>query len=208
MHEMFKKLLERKSKLSLAIDLTIVLLAIFIMIPQTRKGTIALVLKPTLFAYQPTLLNKPVPLFNASAEWKLRTLQGDTCTLADFDGKPTIIHYWATWCAPCLAEMGQFERLYSDYSDKVNFVFVTNEKRSDVAKFVKRKKIDLPIYQPMTKAPEQLSVNSLPVTIVIDAQGNILMRKGGMAQWNGAKMRNILNQLISKNDSRNEYDAE
>ena len=64
---MFKKLLERKSKLSLAIDLTIVLLAIFIMIPQTRKGTIALVLKPTLFAYQPTLLNKPVPLFNASA---------------------------------------------------------------------------------------------------------------------------------------------
>lgn len=197
---MFKKLLERKSMLSLAIDLIIVLLAIFIMIPQTRKGTIALVLKPTLFAYQPTLLNKPNPLYSASAEWKLRSLQGDTCTLSDFAGKPTIIHYWATWCAPCLAEMGQFERLYSDYADKVNFIFVTNEKRSDVARFVKRKKIDLPIYQPIKKAPEQLTVNSLPVTIVIDAQGSIVMRKGGMAQWNGAKMRNILDQLIIKGD--------
>ncbi len=199
----FTNLLSRKSKFSLAVDLIIVLLAVFIMIPQTRKSTIALVLKPTVFVYQPSLLKQPIPLFTSSLDWHLRTLGGDTCTLADFAGKPTIINYWASWCAPCLAEMGQFRSLYADYADKVNFVFVTNEKRTDVAKFVKRKNLNLPVYLPIKKYPEQLSTSTLPVTFLIDAEGNILMRKSGMAQWNGQKMRTILDAMITETQTEN-----
>ena len=199
----FRNLLTRKSKLSLALDLIIVLLAVFIMIPPTRKGTIALVLKPTLFIYQPSLLKQPIPLFTTTQEWHLRTLSGDTCTLADFAGKPTLIHYWASWCAPCLAEMGQFSSLYADYAEKVNFVFVTNEKRADVVNFVKRKNLELPVYLPIKKYPEQLSTNTLPVTFLIDSDGNILMRKSGMAQWNGQKMRAILDAMLAHPQTEN-----
>ena len=193
----FRNLLTRKSKFSLALDLIIVLLAVFIMIPPTRKGTIALVLKPTLFVYQPSLLKQPIPLLNSSQEWRLRTLAGDTCTLAEFVGKPLVIHYWASWCSPCLAEMGQFRSLYADYGDKINFLFVTNEKRTDVAKFVKKKNLELPVYLPIKRYPEQLSTNTLPVTFLIDAEGNILMCKSGMAQWNGQKMRTILDAMLA-----------
>ena len=193
----FRNLLTRKSKLSLALDLIIVLLAIFIMVPQTRKSAIALVLRPTVFIYQPSLLKQPIPLLTTSLDWHLRTLAGDTCTLADFTGKPTIINYWASWCSPCLAEMGQFRSLYADYGDKVNFVFITNEKRTDVANFVKKKNLDLPVYLPIKKYPEQLSTSTLPVTFLIDADGNILMRKSGMAQWNGHKMRTILDAMLA-----------
>ena len=193
----FRNLLTRKSKLSLALDLIIVLLAIFIMVPQTRKSAIALVLRPTVFIYQPSLLKQPIPLFTTSLDWHLRTLKGDTCTLADFTGKPTVINYWASWCSPCLAEMGQFRSLYADYGDKVNFLFITNEKRTDVAKFVKKKNLDLPVYLPIKRYPEQLSTNTLPVTFLIDAEGNILMRKSGMAQWNGQKMRTILDAMLA-----------
>ena len=100
--------------------------------------------------------------------------------------------------------MGQFRSLYADYADKVNFVFVTNEKRTDVAKFVKRKNLDLPVYLPIKKYPEQLSTSTLPVTFLIDAEGNILMRKSGMAQWNGQKMRTILDALLTKTENDNE----
>ena len=193
----FRNLLTRKSKLSLALDLIIVLLAIFIMVPQTRKSAIALVLRPTVFIYQPSLLKQPIPLLTTSLDWHLRTLAGDTCTLADFTGKPTVINYWASWCSPCLAEMGQFRSLYADYGDKVNFLFITNEKRTDVAKFVKKKNLDLPVYLPIKRYPEQLSTNTLPVTFLIDAEGNILMRKSGMAQWNGQKMRTILDAMLA-----------
>ena len=199
----FRNLLTRKSKLSLALDLIIVLLAVFIMIPPTRKSAIALVLRPTVFVYQPSLLKQPIPLFTSSLDWHLRTLDGDTCTLADFAGKPIVLNYWASWCAPCLAEMGQFRSLYADYADKVNFIFISNEKRSDVAKFVKKKNLDLPVYLPIKRYPEQLSTSTLPVTFLIDAEGNILMRKSGMAQWNGQKMRKILDELIKQTKSEN-----
>ena len=193
----------RKSKLSLALDLIIVLLAIFIMVPQTRKSAIALVLRPTVFVYQPSLLKQPIPLFTTSLDWHLRTLNGDTCTLADFTGKPTIINYWASWCSPCLAEMGQFRSLYADYGEKVNFLFITNEKRTDVAKFVKRKKLDLPVYLPIKRYPDQLSTSSLPTTFIVAPDGNIVMRKQGMAQWNGQKMRMILDAMITKTENVN-----
>ena len=199
----FRNLLTRKSKLSLALDLIIVLLAIFIMVPQTRKSAIALVLRPTVFVYQPSLLKQPIPLFTTSLDWHLRTLNGDTCTLADFTGKPTIINYWASWCSPCLAEMGQFRSLYADYGEKVNFLFITNEKRTDVAKFVKRKKLDLPVYLPIKRYPDQLSTSSLPTTFIVAPDGNIVMRKQGMAQWNGQKMRMILDAMITKTENVN-----
>lgn len=199
---MFKKLLERKSMLSLAIDLIIVLLAIFIMIPQTRKTTVTLILKPTLFMYQAPLLKQSIPLDSVSGEWRLRTLSGDTCRFADFAGKPVVLNYWASWCAPCMAEMGAFKSLYGDYSDKVNFLFVSNEDRREIARFVSRKKWNLPIFFPVKNYPEQLSANSLPTTFVIDADGNIVLRKSGMAGWNGSRMRNILDNLIAKNSKK------
>src|SRR5579864_4272837 len=39
------------------------------------------------------------------------TLDGNTASLADFKGKPTVVNLWATWCQPCLKEMPSLERL-------------------------------------------------------------------------------------------------
>lgn len=195
----FEKYLAHKSKLGLIFNAIVVILAIFIMIPQTRKATTALMLRATIFIYQPSLLAKPIPLQADVEQWQLRTLDGDTCQIADFLGKPLIINYWASWCAPCIAEMGQFKKLYADYADDINFLFISNEKKSDILKFQKRKNLQLPIYQAINNYPQQLSANTLPVTFIISPDGNILMRKSGIAQWNGTRMRNIIRQLVDKN---------
>lgn len=196
--KILEKYFAQKSKLGLAFNAVVVLLAVLIMIPQTRKVTTSMMLKMTIFVYQPTLLAKPIPLQDGVGQWQLCSLKGDTCRLSDFAGKVTIINYWASWCPPCVAEMGQFEQLYADYSDKVNFLFISNEKRSDIVKFQKRKNLNLPIYQAVKYYPQQLSSNTLPVTFLIDAEGNIMMRKSGIAQWNGQKMRKILDAMIAK----------
>lgn len=39
-------------------------------------------------------------------------------TLADFRGSVTLINVWATWCAPCEAEMPALQRVYTEYKDK------------------------------------------------------------------------------------------
>jgi thiol-disulfide isomerase/thioredoxin len=52
-------------------------------------------------------------------------LDGSTTTLGDLlaeDGRPLVINLWATWCAPCLEEMPDFEKTHQTYKDEVRFV--------------------------------------------------------------------------------------
>lgn len=207
---MFKKIFAGKSPFRVVITTIVALFAVLILIPQTRSkvvdflikpsmsDVVALMLKPSVYIYQPTLLNQPIPLQPKVAEWKLKTMSNDTCIMASMLDKVTVVNYWATWCPPCVAEIGQFESLYRDYGEKVNFLFISNELYPEISKFVDRKKLKIPIYLPITDYPSQLSTKVLPTTFIFDAQGNIVMRKEGIAQWNGAKMRNILDALISK----------
>ncbi|MFN0015628.1 MAG: redoxin family protein, partial [Saprospiraceae bacterium] len=57
-----------------------------------------------------------------------------------------VLNFWATWCAPCVAELPDFEKISSEYADKgVRVVLVSTDFRRDVEKklkpFVKRKKL-------------------------------------------------------------------
>lgn len=56
------------------------------------------------------------PEINAIAPpFELTSITGDTVDLAELRGKPVIINFWATWCAPCKVEMPILQRLYSEY---------------------------------------------------------------------------------------------
>ena len=52
----------------------------------------------------------------------LKDLNGNTMRLSDLHGKAVHITFWATWCAPCRAEMPVFEKKYQQYKDTKNFV--------------------------------------------------------------------------------------
>jgi peroxiredoxin len=44
-------------------------------------------------------------------------LEGNSITLSDFQGKPVILNFWATWCAPCRIEMPELQATYEKYQD-------------------------------------------------------------------------------------------
>ncbi|MBR2329932.1 MAG: TlpA family protein disulfide reductase [Clostridia bacterium] len=53
---------------------------------------------------------------------------GDTFTLSSQYGqKVTIINFWATWCAPCKAEIPHFNEFYEEHSDTVEMLILTND---------------------------------------------------------------------------------
>ena len=59
-----------------------------------------------------SLLGKPAPAFT------LKNPSGKTVSLQQLRGKPVIVNFWATWCAPCREEMPELEQLYREYQDK------------------------------------------------------------------------------------------
>ena len=40
------------------------------------------------------------------------------------NNKPVFINFWATWCGPCVGELPDLQKVYDEYKDKVDFVFI------------------------------------------------------------------------------------
>jgi len=76
-------------------------------------------------------------------------IKSDQVTAWKNDSSQTVyvLNFWATWCAPCVAELPDFEKLNQTYSDKgVRVILVSTDFRRDVDKrlkpFVERKKLE------------------------------------------------------------------
>ena len=130
--------------------------------------------------------------------WSLVGLDGEQTNLQSKKGEVVLINVWATWCPPCVAELPGFAELYEDYGDKVTFVFVANDEKQKVETFLKKKEYDLPVYFQASTIPQELESNSIPVTYILDKEGNIVVDKTGAANWNSDKIRSLLDVLISE----------
>jgi thiol-disulfide isomerase/thioredoxin len=115
----------------------------------------------------PPATGKPIP------EFSLNSLQGAAVRPVDFQGQPVVINFWATWCAPCRAEMPLFERMSRALQGKVVFLAVNdNEDLEAVSRFAQTNGISFPILlDPGGTITSRFYVQSYPTTFFIDAEG-------------------------------------
>ncbi|WGH76239.1 TlpA disulfide reductase family protein [Tenacibaculum tangerinum] len=130
--------------------------------------------------------------------WNLKGVNTATIDFNSLKGKVVFVNFWATWCPPCVAEMPSIQKLYDDYKDKVEFIFISNEDWATIEGFYKDKGYDLPTYNILSKVPDQLVSNSIPATFIIDKNGTIVVDKKGPADWNSTKIRILLDELVTK----------
>ncbi|MCP4883888.1 MAG: TlpA family protein disulfide reductase [Flavobacteriales bacterium] len=128
--------------------------------------------------------------------WQLQGLDEQQVNLESFKGKVIVVNFWATWCPPCIAEMPSFEQLYQDYGEKVVFLFVANDEPERVKIFLEKKDLRIPVFFQTSRAPDEMSSNSLPTTYIINTKGYIVASKVGAADWNSQKVRSLLNDQL------------
>ena len=130
-------------------------------------------------------------------DWRLKGLNTPHINFENFKGKVVFVNFWATWCPPCRAEMPMIQKLYDDYKDKIEFVFITNESWPLVKGFYDKNNYDLPSYNAASDPPLKFSeTNSIPASYLLDKKGNIVVSKVGAADWNSAKIRKLLDELL------------
>ena len=115
---------------------------------------------------------------------------GDFRRLSELRGKPLIINVWASWCGPCRAEMGSLERLSRRYGGKqFNIIGVSTDDDADAAAaFLARSKVTFDNYLDRNLLLENmLGADTIPLTILVDAHGRVLMKIHGSKQWDSAE---------------------
>ncbi len=127
---------------------------------------------------------------------------GSEHRLSDWQGKYVLVNFWATWCAPCRAEMPMLDALQQEFGgDTFEVVTVATGPNPlpAIERFFEEKSITaLPVLlDPKQALARGMGVGGLPITVILSPDGQEIARLQGEADWNSDSARAILAALIA-----------
>ncbi|WP_374531978.1 TlpA family protein disulfide reductase [Novosphingobium sp.] len=129
-------------------------------------------------------------------EFLLKDPSGKEQKLSAFKGKPLLINLWATWCAPCVAELPALDRLAKARAGELKVLTISQDmgKPEAVAPFLKAHGVTAlePWLDQEGDLAVQYDVQTLPTTIYYDAQGREVWRLTGAHDWTSSDTQALL----------------
>jgi len=149
----------------------------------------------------PDLEQAPVP-GKLAPDFELQSLDGQTISLKDMQGRPVLLNFWTTWCGPCRVEMPLLQEVSKDpeWSEKGLVVLAVNlgEPPSLVQEFMGKNSLTFTVLLDTTgKVGMLYNVAAIPVTYFIDKDGIIREIKLGAFTRRADIERGLLN-LVNK----------
>lgn len=129
---------------------------------------------------------------------------GKTTTLDDYRGRVVLLHFWATWCAPCIKELPTLQSLQAQRGGE-GFVIVPvaldfNKTHAQITKFMKKHGAEgLPalMVPENDKAWDALAGFPLPTSFLIGADGRVLYKMIGDANWDSPENLAFIDHLLT-----------
>ena len=136
----------------------------------------------------------------------MKTLDGGKINSSEFknDGKPMIINFWATWCAPCKKELDNIAEVYGAWQKETGVKLIAisiDDARtsSRVASQVQAKGWEYEVYiDENADFKRALGVNNPPSTFLVDGNGNIVYEHTGYAEGDEDELYEKVKALMAK----------
>jgi thiol-disulfide isomerase/thioredoxin len=133
--------------------------------------------------------------------------EGKPMTIADHGGRTLLVNLWATWCAPCRAEMPALDALEREMGGEEFEVVAINVDTGDdtkpkkfleetgVASLGHYRDNTLGVFNDLKKRGLALG---LPVTLLVDGEGCLLANMNGPAEWASPDARKLIEAALAK----------
>jgi len=144
--------------------------------------------------------------------FRLQKLEGGEVSLTDFRGKTVLLNFWASWCAPCIAEMPELDALTNRLGAE-QFAVITiaeEEGRQELLDFRDKYNLTLPILlDKKGDVRRSYGVTGFPETFLLDANGKVQMlqdpsdgqsrvRLKGPREWLSPSVLSLLRRYLPK----------
>lgn len=122
----------------------------------------------------------PIQVGQKLPEIQVTSLDGKSVGLSDFEGKYLVINWWASFCAPCIAEMPGLNQLVENYGDRndLDFLAIAWDDADRINTFLERREF---LFKQTITTEEVTSIfgESFPRHVIIDPDGNVIFDKRG-----------------------------
>ncbi|KUP06756.1 hypothetical protein Q75_07310 [Bacillus coahuilensis p1.1.43] len=109
----------------------------------------------------------------------LENLQGDIVEWNDYRGEKVLLHFWATWCEPCVDELPLIQQ-YHENQDHIRVVSINVDPYNDVESFAVNYKLTFPILFDLGQNISNMyGVFTIPTSILVDEEGFMLSQQLG-----------------------------
>lgn len=147
-----------------------------------------------------SMLETPLP---APKKIPFKDVNGTDVILKQFKGKVVLLNFWATWCTPCALEMPHLDALQEEAEDtglKLQVIPISEDFKdvADLQQFYATNNLQyLDIYtDPKNMLFRTFDIVSLPTTILIDQEGQEVLRISGYVEWNRPEVKAFLRSFV------------
>lgn len=133
-------------------------------------------------------------------DFSLLATDGREVALSSLKGKVVMVHFWATWCPPCVEEMPTLEGLYRTFTGadfELLAVSVDDGGLATVKSFLASNNLKLPVLlNPDASVARRYGTFKFPESYLIDRQGVVRLKAVGARDWMAEPNVRIIRQLI------------
>ena len=137
------------------------------------------------------------PMDQTSPDLELRRPDGSTLRLGETQGRPRILHFWATWCPPCREELPGLLAYAAEGEMSVLVVSVDQDWR-DVRRFLGSDPPPSVLLAEADDVEASFNARSLPVTFVVDRDNRLRLRLDGPRDWTSVSTREAVRALVAQ----------
>lgn len=184
-------------KSNIGFIISMVVLAVIALNPEAKSFILKGLIKSGL--YEPDFAPAKANSQSAVPSAIFRSASGQEIDIADPKGKVIFVNFWAKWCPPCLAEMPSINKLAEHFKGEDDLLFVMANVDGELQEsedFFKKNRYQFSTYIPAGIVPEKIFKGTLPTTVIISKNGELVYQHEGLADYDSKETKNFIRGLL------------